>query len=80
MKINLIKTANGKFWPVDEEAELKITKLKKGDVYEANIKVNHNYELHKKVFGFFCFCCKYKYGDINASKDEYYLNKVRKDF
>ena len=79
MKINLIKTANGKFWPVDEEAELKIAKLKKGDVYVADIKVNNNYELHKKIFGFFVFCTNYEYGDIEAGKDQYYLDKVRKD-
>ena len=79
MKINLIKTANGKFWPVDEESELKIAKLKKGDVYVADIMVNHNYELHKKIFGFFVFCTNYKYGDIDAGKDQYYLDKVRKD-
>ena len=79
MKISVIKTGNNKFWPADEEAELKITKLKKGDVYTADIKVNHNYELHKKIFGFFGFCTNYKYGDINAGKNKYYLDKVRKD-
>lgn len=78
MKINLIKTANGKFWPVDEEAEAKIAKLKKGDCYVADIKVNHNYELHKKIFGFFGFCCNYYYGDIEASKCEYQMDRLRK--
>ena len=37
MKINIIKTANGKFWPADEEAELKVKKLKVADVYTADI-------------------------------------------
>ena len=77
MKINLIKTANGKFWPVDEEAKLKIAKLKKGDVYSADIKVNNNYELHKKVFGFFAFCTNYYYGDVDASKNKYNVDYVR---
>lgn len=78
MKINLIKTANGKFWPVDEEAETSIAKLKKGDVYSANITVNHNYELHKKIFGFFGFCTNYYYGDNEAKKCEYQLGRIRR--
>ena len=77
MKINLIKTGNGKFWPADEEADLKITKLKKGDVYVADIKVNHNYELHKKIFGFFGFCCNYWYRDVEAKKDKFKLDLTR---
>jgi len=79
VKINMIKQAGGLFSPVDEEAEDQLKKLKNCDVYSVDIKVNNNYRLHKKIFGFFGFCCNYKYGDINASKDEYYLNKVRKD-
>lgn len=79
MKIDLIKTANGKFWPADEEAETKTAKLKKGDVYIADVKVNHNYELHKKIFGFFSFCTRYYYGDMEASKCEYQLGRVRKN-
>ncbi len=78
MKINVIKTANNKFWPADEEAEILITKLKKGDVYTADIKVNHNYELHKKIFGFFAFCTNYYYGDVDASKCPYQLDRTRK--
>lgn len=79
MKINLLKTANGKLWPVDEEAELKLSKLKKGDVYVADIKVNHNYELHKKIFGFFGFCTNYWYGDNEASKDKLKLELTREE-
>jgi hypothetical protein len=78
MIINFIKTANGKFWPVDEEAELKIAKLKKGDVYSADVKVNHNYELHKKIFGFFKFCTNYYYGDMEASKCQYQFDRTRR--
>ena len=78
MKINIIKTANGKFWPADEEAELKVKKLKVADVYTADIKVNNNYELHKKIFGFFAFCTNYYYGDNEASKCEYQLDRLRK--
>ena len=77
MKVNLIKTANNKLWPVDEEAEVKLSKLKKGDVYTVGIKVNHNYELHKKVFGFFVFCTNYYYGDMEASKSKYSVDYVR---
>lgn len=77
MKINLIKTANNKMWPVDEEAEMLLTKLKKGDVYVADIKVNHNYELHKKIMGFFAFCTRYYYGDMDAAKNKYKFDYVR---
>jgi hypothetical protein len=78
VKINLIKTANGKLWPADEEAECKLLKLKSADIYIADIKVNQNYELHKKIFGFFAFCCNYHYGDMEASKDVYQLDTHRK--
>lgn len=77
MKINLIKTANGKFWPADEEAETKAAKLKNADVYSCDVKVNQNYELHKKIFGFFSFCTNYYYGDMEAAKDEYNVKYVR---
>ncbi len=79
MKINLVITANGKFWPADAEAEEKITKLKKGDVYVCDVKVNQNYNLHKKIFAFFAFCCNYWYGDINASKDKQQLDLTREE-
>ena len=79
MIINLVKTANGKFWPADEEAEQQSKKLKSGDVYKANVTVNHNYELHKKIFGFFGFCCNYWYGDIDASKDKLKLELTREE-
>jgi hypothetical protein len=78
MKINLVKTANGKFWPADEEAELQSKKLKVGDVYKANITVDQNYELHKKIFGFFAFCTNYYYGDPEAKKCEYQLGRTRR--
>jgi hypothetical protein len=78
MKINVIKTAHNRFWQADEEAEMLITKLRKGDVYKADITVNHNYELHKKVFGFFGFCTNYNYGDVDASKCKYQLDRTRK--
>lgn len=77
MKINLIKTANNKLWPADEEAEQKLKKLKIADVYIADVKVNQNYELHKKIFAFFGFCTNYWYGDIDASKDKYQLERTR---
>lgn len=77
MKINIVKTANGKFWPADEEAEMLIKKLRKGDVYKADITVNQNYELHKKVFGFFGFCTNYYYGDMESSKNKYSVDYVR---
>lgn len=77
MKINLIKTANNKLWPADEMEEVKLSKLKAAEVYVADIKVNHNYSLHKKIFGFFAFCTRYYYGDMEAHKDKYKLDYVR---
>lgn len=79
MKINLIRTANNKFWPADEEAEMLVKKLKIGDVYIADIKVNHNYELHKKIMGFFAFCTRYYYGDMEAAKNKYQFDYVRSE-
>ena len=77
MKVNVINM-KGVLLPVDSEAEEKLLKLKKGDVYVCDVKVNHNYELHKKIFGFFAFCTNYYYGDIEASKCPYQLDRLRK--
>lgn len=79
MKINLIKTANNKLWAADEEAEQKLKKLKVADVYIADVKVNQNYELHKKIFAFFGFCTNYWYGDIEAKKDKFKLELTREE-
>ena len=76
MKINMIKTANGKFWPVDAEAEEKIAKLKKGDVYIVDVKVNQNYGLHKKMYAFFRYCTQFYFGDENVTSDQ--VNFTRK--
>lgn len=70
MKINLIKTANGKFWPSDEEAQEKMSKFKDGEVYEANIVINQNYKLHKKMFAFFKYCAQHYYGDMEVNNDQ----------
>ncbi len=77
MKVNMIKTANSKFWPASQEDEEKLKKLKNADVYEVNIKVNQNYELHKRIFAFFAFCTNFYYGDMEACKDEFKVKFVR---
>ncbi len=77
MKINLIKTANNKLWAADEEAEVKLAKLKAADVYVADVKVNQNYGLHKKIFAFFAFCTNHYYGDSEAQRDEFKVKFVR---
>ena len=79
MKLNLILTSDRQFIACDEESQTKMSKFKIGVVHSHDVKVNQNWRLHKKIFGFFGFCCNYKYGDANASKDEYLLGKVRKD-
>ena len=77
MKINLIKTANNKLWPADEESELTLKKVRMGEVYSCDIKLNHNHKLHCKMFAFFSFCCDHYYGDSEAHKDEYQFKYVR---
>lgn len=78
MKIDLVKTANNKLWPADEKNEIYIAKLKTGSIYSCDVKINNNYKLHCKIFAFFSFCCDHYYGDMNAHKDQYKLDYVRK--
>ena len=78
MKINLIKTNEGSFIACDEESQIKMAKFKAGVIHSHDVKVNQNYRLHSKIFGFFGFCCNYYYGDIEASKCEYKLERHRK--
>ena len=77
MKINLILTNDRQFIACDEESQDKMTKFKVGVIHSHDIKVCQNYQLHKKIFGFFSFCCDYYYGDSEAHKDEYKLKYVR---
>jgi hypothetical protein len=78
VKLNLIKTNDGSFVACDEESQAKMAKFKVGVVHSHDVKVNQNWILHKKIFGFFGFCCNYYYGDSEASKDEYKLERHRK--
>jgi hypothetical protein len=77
VKINLIKTNDGSFIPCDEESQAKAKKFKAGVVHSHDVKVNQNYRLHSKLFGFFSFCTNYYYGDMEAYKDEYSVLYVR---
>ena len=77
MKINLIKTNEGSFIPCDEESQIKMAKFKAGVIHSHDVKVNQNYRLHSKLFGFFAFCTNYYYGDMEAHKDEYSVLYVR---
>lgn len=70
MKINLLVTANKKLWAADSEAEEKLAKLKVGEFYICDVKLNQNYGLHSKIFGFFKFCAQHYYGDINVTKQQ----------
>lgn len=78
MKIQVIKTANGKLWAADDIAQEQISKLSNGEGYECEIKLKQNGKLHRKIFGFFAFCTQHYYGDIDAHKDEYQREYVRK--
>ena len=44
----------------------------------ADIKVNQNYNLHKKTMAFFSFCTDHYYGCSEAHKDIYKFDHVRK--
>jgi len=72
MKIDLILTANRVLWPTDEIEKEKLSKLKVGDFYSCDIKLNQNYRLHSKIFGFFKFCAQHYYGDINVTQHQIY--------
>lgn len=78
MKINVIKTAQNKLWPADEIAELHLKSLVNGEEYEVEIRLKQNAKLHRKIFGFFAFCTQHYYGDMDAHKDEYQREYVRK--
>ena len=70
MKINLIRTANNKFWPASEEDLELMKKLKIGDYYKADITLDHNYALLQKIHVFFKHCAKYYFGDQDVDKDQ----------
>ena len=78
MKVAVIKTANGKLWAADDVSQEQISKLSNGEEYECDIKLKQNAKLHRKIFGFFAFCTQHYYGDIEAHKDEYKREYVRK--
>lgn len=78
MKINLMLTSDMQFIACDEESQSKLSKFKVGGIHSCDVKLDQNYRLHKKIFGFFAFCTKYYYGDMDAHKDEYQFEYVRK--
>ena len=71
MKINLILNSDRQFIACDEESQIKMNKFKIGAIHSHDVKLNNNYRLHQKVFGFFGFCTNYYYGDMEASKNKY---------
>lgn len=78
MKIAVIKTAQNKLWPCSDVDEEYIKSLSNGEEYEVEIRLKQNSKLHRKIFGFFAFCTQHYYGDIDAHKDEYQREYVRK--
>lgn len=78
MKIDITITADGVINPANEQSMVAMKKLKYGNFYECNIRLNQNYRLHQKIFGFFAFCTRHYYGDSEAHKDEYQLDYVRR--
>ena len=77
MKILMIKHPGGSLTPATDEAATRMQKVENGD-HEISITLKQNSKLHSKVFGFFAFCTRHYYGDIEASKDEYKTAFVRK--
>lgn len=78
MKVNLILTSDRQWIACDSESQEQLVKFEVGVIHCHDIKVNQNYALHKKIFGFFAFCTNYYYGDIDASKCPYQLDRLRK--
>lgn len=70
MKINLIRTANNKFWPAEQEDLDLMKKLKVGDYYSAEIRLQHNYPLLQKIHVFFKYCTKFYFGSETVDKDQ----------
>ncbi len=70
MKVNMIKQPGGVLTPADEEAEQQMLKVKNHQLYTVDIKLNQNYMLHKKIFGFFKFCAQNYYGDRDVTQDQ----------
>ena len=77
MKIDITLSADRQINPANEQSMIALNKLKYGEFYSCDIKLNQNYRLHQKIFGFFAFCTNYYYGDMEASKDEYSVLYVR---
>lgn len=77
MKIDITISADRQINPANEISMLALQKLKYGAFYSCDIKMNHNYRLHQKVFGFFGFCTNYYYGDMFAYKNKYAVDYVR---
>lgn len=70
MKVNLIVTANKTLWPTDDIEKEKLSSLKVGEFYICDIKLNQNYRLHSKIFGFFKFCAIHYYGNIDVTRHQ----------
>ena len=78
MKIDITLSADMQINPANEQSLIAIKKLKFGHFYTCDIKLNNNYRLHQKIFGFFVFCTNYYYGDMDASKCPYQVERLRK--
>ncbi len=75
MKVNMIKQPGGLFSPSDEETVDQLKLLENSVHYEVTIKLNQNYELHKKIFAFFKYCTQYYYGQKDVTKEQVELTR-----
>ena len=70
MKLDFIKGAGGVLVPADDHTAEKMTKIKNESVIPLDIKLNRNYEYHKKMFAFFRFSFEYWAGPDIQFQDE----------
>lgn len=73
-KFNLIKTRYG-FEPADDDEQERLKRFKQGELIEVDIKLNRNYEFHKKMFSFFGFCFQFWCG--SQGKTEFMTNQAQ---
>ena len=77
MIVSVIKHPGGAITPADDMAVAKLAKVENGE-HVIDIKLKQNGRLHGKIFAFFAFCTIHYYGDIEAAKDDYQVEFVRK--
>jgi len=81
MKVQMIKLAGGVLAPASDMEAEKLTKLKTGGIYPAEIKQQRNPKFHGKVFAFFNYCFEFWNGgqDLQFTCERKQYDRFRKD-